>query len=225
MPSVPSPARSRRSPPRRRASWSRGENGTGKELVARAIHRLSSRAGKPFIEVNCAAIPSELIESELFGHMKGSFTGAVIDRAGQVRAGRQGDAFSRRGRRHEPRRAGQGAPRAPGWRGDAHRRQQAHPGRRARAGGDEQGPGGGDCRRALPRGPVLQAERGADLGAAAARHGARTFRSWSQHFVDQLRAPRRRAARGRSTPRPSRRCSASTGRATCASFATPSSGC
>src|SRR5690606_21640656 len=60
-----------------------GENGTGKELVARAVHRLSSRAGEPFIEVNCAAIPSELIESELFGHMKGSFTGAVNDRAGK----------------------------------------------------------------------------------------------------------------------------------------------
>ncbi len=70
-----------------------GENGTGKELVARAIHRLSSRAGKPFIEVNCAAIPSELIESELFGHMKGSFTGAVIDRAGKFEQADKGTLF------------------------------------------------------------------------------------------------------------------------------------
>ncbi len=70
-----------------------GENGTGKELVARAVHRLSSRANEPFIEVNCAAIPSELIESELFGHMKGSFTGAVNDRAGKFELADGGTLF------------------------------------------------------------------------------------------------------------------------------------
>ncbi|MDH4348270.1 MAG: sigma-54 dependent transcriptional regulator, partial [Gemmatimonadota bacterium] len=70
-----------------------GENGTGKELVARAIHGSSSRRGRPFVEVNCAAIPSELIESELFGHMKGSFTGAVADRPGKFEQADGGTLF------------------------------------------------------------------------------------------------------------------------------------
>jgi two-component system, NtrC family, nitrogen regulation response regulator NtrX len=70
-----------------------GENGTGKELVARALHRLSKRRDRTFVEVNCAAIPSELIESELFGHMKGSFTGAVQDRPGKFEQADGGTLF------------------------------------------------------------------------------------------------------------------------------------
>ncbi|MBO7433986.1 MAG: sigma-54-dependent Fis family transcriptional regulator [Salinivirgaceae bacterium] len=70
-----------------------GQNGTGKEVVARMIHSLSNRAEAAFVEVNCAAIPSELIESELFGHMKGSFTGAVKDRAGKFEQADGGTIF------------------------------------------------------------------------------------------------------------------------------------
>jgi len=70
-----------------------GPNGTGKEVVAHLIHAQSTRANGPMVEVNCAAIPSELIESELFGHMKGSFTGAVKDRAGKFEQADGGTLF------------------------------------------------------------------------------------------------------------------------------------
>jgi len=70
-----------------------GENGTGKELVAHSVHALSRRRTKPFIEVNCAAIPEELIESELFGHVRGAFTGAVTDRRGRFETADGGTIF------------------------------------------------------------------------------------------------------------------------------------
>jgi len=70
-----------------------GKNGTGKELVARWLHEKSSRANEPFVEVNCAAIPSELIESELFGHEKGSFTSAIKQRKGKFEQANEGTLF------------------------------------------------------------------------------------------------------------------------------------
>ncbi len=70
-----------------------GESGTGKEVVAQAVHAASSRAGKPFVPINCGAIPGELLESELFGHEKGAFTGAITARKGRFEMAEKGSIF------------------------------------------------------------------------------------------------------------------------------------
>ncbi|MBI5888607.1 MAG: sigma-54-dependent Fis family transcriptional regulator [Deltaproteobacteria bacterium] len=83
----------RRAAPSNSTALITGENGTGKEFVARNIHLLSLRSGRPFVEVNCAAIPEELIESELFGHEKGAFTGAAAQKKGKFDLADKGTIF------------------------------------------------------------------------------------------------------------------------------------
>ncbi len=80
-----------------------GETGAGKELIARTLHEKSPRRNGPFITLNCAAVPAELIESELFGHEKGAFTGAATRHRGQIRAGPRRHAVPGRNRRHAAR--------------------------------------------------------------------------------------------------------------------------
>ena len=147
----------------------RGETGTGKELIAGAIHHNSLRANRNFVKVNCAALQENLLESELFGHEKGAFTGADKQRIGRFEQSDGGSLF-----------LDEIGDMSPSTQAKILRVLQEHEferlggtrtlqGRRAARRGDQPRPGGDGRRRPVPRGPLLPAERRDDRDAAAAR--------------------------------------------------------
>ena len=119
-----------------------GESGTGKEMVAQALHRRSAQSGGPFVAINCNAIPENLLESELFGHEKGAFTGAHTQRKGHIETGRGRHALPRRDRRTAGAGAGEAAALPPGEALPARRRPAGDSERRARDCGHEPEPAG-----------------------------------------------------------------------------------
>jgi GAF domain-containing protein len=156
-----------------------GETGTGKELIARAIHSRSGRRDRALVKVDCTAIAAGLVESELFGHVKGAFTGAIERRIGRFELADHGHPLPRRGGRASPGGAGQAPPRAPGTGVRAGGEQSHRQGGRAGHRRDQPRPRGGGGGGALQGRPVLPAQRlpprsaapqGAPRGFAPARH-------------------------------------------------------
>ena len=142
-----------------------GESGTGKEVVARFIHRASARKGGPFVALNCAALPEQLLESELFGYERGAFTGAQQSKPGQIELAAGGVLFLDEVERDEPVGAGQVPARAPGAGVSAARRHAAAEGQRPGHRGDQP--------RSAQGGRARRFSRGSLLPAAGLRHPAR----------------------------------------------------
>ena len=161
-----------------------GESGTGKELIARAIHRHGQRADRPFTAVNCSALTETLLESELFGYTRGSFTGAAADRPGLFESTDGGIDLPRRVGHHEPVIPGEPAPRASGERGAAHRQPRSAQDRRARHRRDERQSGRAGRARRVSFGSLLPAQRaGHHLARRCASVEPEDIALLAQHFL------------------------------------------
>ena len=178
----------------------RGESGVGKEVIAREIHRRSGRRAKPFVKVNCAALPSELLESELFGHERGAFTGAGATRVGRFEFANQGTLYARRDRRDAGGAAGQAAARAAGPRVHPARQQPADPRGRAHPRGDQPRPRRDDAGRDVPRGSLLPAAGDRARTCRRCASGATRCRSCSSssctNYAERYGRPLRRPSAG-----------------------------
>ena len=154
----------------------RGESGVGKELVSRAIHQRSTRRNRPFVKVNCAALPAELLESELFGHERGAFTGAANTRIGKFEQADTGTLMLDEIGEMKPALQAKLLHVLQDGEFTKLGQQQAHPGGRAHRGRDESRPREDDAERRFPRGPLLPVEGDRADGPAAARAAGRDSR-------------------------------------------------
>ena len=155
-----------------------GESGSGKELVARELHRLGPRPAAPFVAINSAALPEQLVESELFGHERGAFTGAAATRKGAFEAAERGTLFLDEIGELPLAGAGQAAARARGAPGDPGRRQAAAPVEARVVAATNRDLEAEVDGRPVPPGPLLPPQRAPDSRCRRCASGCPTFRSW-----------------------------------------------